>query len=40
MMVMADTSAESWLSMQANFDLWKERQKNSVSVKEFPKMAV
>jgi len=38
--MVTDTSAESWLSMQANLDLWKARQKNSVSVKEFPKMAV
>jgi len=34
------TSAESWISMQVNLDLWKARQKNLSSVKEFPKIAV
>ena len=35
-----NTSAESWLSMQVKLDLWKARQKNLISLKEFPKMAV
>ena len=34
------TSAESWLAMQTNLDLWKARQKNLVSLKEFPGIAV
>jgi addiction module HigA family antidote len=35
-----NTSAESWLTMQVKFDLWKTRQKKLVSVKKFPKIAV
>ena len=34
------TSAESWLAMQAKLDLWKVQQNKTVSLKEFPKLAV
>ena len=35
-----NTSAESWLSMQVKLDLWKAREQNLASLKEFPKIAV
>ena len=35
-----NTSAESWLVMQAKLDLWKARQKETVRLKKFPKIAV
>jgi addiction module HigA family antidote len=34
------TSAESWLTMQAKLDLWKARQNEIGSLKEFPGVAV
>jgi addiction module HigA family antidote len=38
--MVTNTSAESWLSMQAKLDLWKIRQYEKLIVKEFPKIAV
>jgi addiction module HigA family antidote len=38
--IVSNTSAESWLYMQVKLDLWKARQKNLTSLKEFPKIAV
>ena len=35
-----NTSAESWLVMQAKLDLWKARQKEPVRLKKFPKIVV
>ena len=35
-----NTSAESWLAMQAKLDLWKVRQNELGVLREFPKMAV
>jgi len=35
-----NTSAESWLSMQVKYDLWKARQIKFASLKTFPKIAV
>jgi len=34
-----NTSAESWLTMQIKFDLWKARQKK-LELRKFPKIAV
>jgi len=35
-----NTSAESWLSMQIKYDLWKARQIKFEELKRFPKIAV
>ncbi|MDR0290391.1 MAG: HigA family addiction module antidote protein [Treponema sp.] len=35
-----NTSAESWLAMQAKLDLWKARQIELGLLREFPKIAV
>jgi len=35
-----NTSAESWLSMQIKYDLWKARQIKFETIKRFPKIAV
>lgn len=35
-----NTSAESWLNMQTQLDLWKARKENIVSLQEFPRIAV
>ena len=34
------TSAESWLAMQVKLDLWKARQNETGSIKQFTKVAV
>jgi addiction module HigA family antidote len=34
------TSAESWLIMQVNLDLWKARQNGPGQLREFPRVAV
>ena len=34
------TSAESWLAMQAKLDIWEARQKKTLVLREFPKIAV
>jgi len=34
------TSAESWLAMQTKLDLWKFRKKETLVLREFPKIAV
>ena len=34
-----NTSAESWLSMQVKLNLWKAREENLASLKEFPRIA-
>ena len=38
--IVTSTSAESWLVMQAKFDLWKTRQNNHFKLQKFPKVAV
>ena len=35
-----NTTAESWLAMQIKLDLWKARQKKSITLQKFPQMAM